>query len=354
MSAERSIVVVGAGIIGLYVTFALAQRGHGRSIKVLAEHLPGDTSVSYTSPWAGCNFSAFSGSDDNALRWDKVGYKFLRDMEATVGPKKSYINETPSIEMWDEAVPHEKIKAMSQYLQDFEIIPSEKLPHGVKFGITFTTVTINAPKFLEYLYERLRSEYGVHFQKTKLDSISSAFGPSTKVVFNCTGNAARTLPGIEDSKCYPTRGQVVLVRAPRQKRNMMRYGLDYKTYIIPRPGTQGHVILGGFTQDGVDDGSTYKSETESIIKRAKGLSEDLRGEEPEILGVVAGMRPSREGGARVERETKTIQGQSRALVHNYGAGGTGFMAGYGMALDAVQLVEDVLASVDNGRLSPKL
>ena len=39
-------------------------------------------------------------------------------MEATVGSEKSYINKTPSIEMWDEAVPYEKIKAMSEYLQD--------------------------------------------------------------------------------------------------------------------------------------------------------------------------------------------------------------------------------------------
>ena len=134
----------------------------------------------------------------------------------------------------------------------FEVIPTEKLPTGVKFGITFTTVTINAPKFLEYLYERLQTEYGVQFQRSRLKSISSAFGPSTRAVFNCTGNAARTLRGVEDAKCYPTRGEVVLVRAPKQKRNMMRYGLAYKTYIIPRPGTKGHVILGGFTQDGVE------------------------------------------------------------------------------------------------------
>lgn len=104
----------------------------------------------------------------------------------------------------------------------------------------------------------------------------------------------------------------------------------------------------------ISDGSTYKSETESILERAKGLSEELRAEEPEILGVVAGMRPSREGGARVEREDRVIQDQTRALVHNYGAGGTGFMAGYGMALDAVQLIEDVLQKLDDGRPSSKL
>lgn len=116
--------------------------------------------------------------------------------------------------------------------------------------MSFTTVTINAPKFMEYLYERLQTEYSVSFRRQKIDNISSAFTPSTRVVFNCTGNAARSLGGVEDAKCYPTRGQVLLVRAPGVKRNLMRHGLDYETYIIPRPGTDGHVILGGYMQKG--------------------------------------------------------------------------------------------------------
>lgn len=33
------------------------------------------------------------------------------------------------------------------------------------------------------------------------------------------------------------------------------------------------------------------------------------------------------------------------VVHNYGAGGTGFQVGYGMATDAVLLVEEALQSI---------
>lgn len=50
--------------------------------------------------------------------------------------------------------------------------------------------------------------------------------------------------------------------------------------------------------------------------------------------MAAGLRPSREGGARVEAES---QAGGRLVVHNYGAGGTGFQAGMGMAIDAVDL-----------------
>lgn len=40
-----------AGIIGLDVALVLAERGLGPYITVIAEHLPGDTAVTYTSPW---------------------------------------------------------------------------------------------------------------------------------------------------------------------------------------------------------------------------------------------------------------------------------------------------------------
>jgi D-amino-acid oxidase len=40
-----------AGVIGLDVALLLAERGYGSQITVVAEHLPGDTSINYTSPW---------------------------------------------------------------------------------------------------------------------------------------------------------------------------------------------------------------------------------------------------------------------------------------------------------------
>lgn len=134
----------------------------------------------------------------------------------------------------------------------FKVIPTNELPEGVLFGVSFTTVTVNAPKHIEYLYRLLRDDYGVQFIKKKLSSIQSAFSSrNTDVVFNCTGNASRFLSGVEDPKCYPTRGQIVLARAPQVQTNVMRHGRDYETYIIPRPWSNGNVILGGYMQKGI-------------------------------------------------------------------------------------------------------
>lgn len=66
---------------------------------------------------AGANFSAISGSDENALRWDRLGYSHLTQLASTAG-QESFVKRTPSIEYWDEAVSEDKIKSMSEYLED--------------------------------------------------------------------------------------------------------------------------------------------------------------------------------------------------------------------------------------------
>ncbi|KAF4459653.1 D-amino-acid oxidase [Fusarium albosuccineum] len=353
MSSHDSIVIVGAGVIGLDVALVLAERGYGQSITVVAEHLPGDTAPSYTSPWAGCNFSAISGTDANALRWDKLGYIHLTKL-ASEKPQETYVRRTASTEMWDDNVPHDRIKAMSEYLEDFRPLPADQFPEGVKFAASFTTLTVNAPKHLLYLYERLKGDYGVRFVRQKLPNLQAAFSShSTQIVFNCIGNAAKSFPGVEDSKCYPTRGQVLLTLAPGVVTNTMRHGKDYETYVIPRPYSDGHVILGGYMQKGNGDGATYSYETDSILDRTKELSAEVRESNPEVIAALSGLRPSREGGARVEREDLTIAGQKRTVIHNYGAGGTGFQAGYGMAVDAVNTAEPFLLEI-RSKLRSKL
>lgn len=66
---------------------------------------------------AGCNFSAISGTDANALRWDRLGYAHLSKL-ASERAEEAFVHWTPSIELWDEEVPSAKIQHMSEYLKD--------------------------------------------------------------------------------------------------------------------------------------------------------------------------------------------------------------------------------------------
>lgn len=55
----------------------------------------------------------------------------------------------------------------------------------------------------------------------------------------------------------------------------------------------------------------------------------------EVIRHVVGLRPSRKGGVRLEKE---ILGDM-IVVHNYGHGGYGYQVSYACAEDVVELVE---------------
>ncbi|KAH8430811.1 FAD-dependent oxidoreductase [Aspergillus melleus] len=344
--AHDEIVVLGAGIIGLSVALELSKRGYGQYVTVVAEHLPGDKTTHYTSPWAGGNFSGISGSDKNALHWDRLGYLTMMDLVDRGAEEAKYLLKTASTEYWDEMPSRDKIQSIVEYLRDPVQIPKNELPPGVSFGIRFTTLTINAPAHCQHLQDILSKPQsgGVRFTRRKIASLADAFlSPATKIVFNCIGNAAASFPGVMDSKCYPTRGQIVLVKAPSVTQNIMRHGKDYETYVIPRPLSDSTVVLGGYLQKGNWDSQVKSHETESILKRTGELLPVLNNGETQILGEAVGFRPSREGGARVELEQ--MEDGGKIVVHNYGAGGTGFQAGLGMAKDAVDLADEKLRDI---------
>lgn len=68
---------------------------------------------------AGCNFSAISGTDSNALRWDQAGYKYLMGLAGSARDSKdAFVQRVESVEYWDEQVPRDKIQHMARYLEN--------------------------------------------------------------------------------------------------------------------------------------------------------------------------------------------------------------------------------------------
>ncbi|ABN68145.2 D-aspartate oxidase [Scheffersomyces stipitis CBS 6054] len=336
-------VIVGSGIIGLYTAYNLLLRGVSpREITIVAEHLPGDESINYTSPYAGGNFSCITDDDPKTLFYDKHTYTNLSRLQKELGGAPCGLDRYISTEYWDTKPSKEKIESLASYLQEYEIIDQMNLPMGVAYGIKFRSWNFNCPKFL-LNFQKYLQEKGIRFIKRKLTHITQAYlTSSTKTVFNCTGIGAHKLGGVNDTNVYPTRGQVVVIKAPHIVENVMRWGEDYATYIIKRPYSKDQLILGGYMQKDNWTADTYKHETEDILKRTTELFPKILADNPygndlkdlEILRVVSGLRPSRYGGVRIE---KSLVEHNKYLVHNYGASGYGYQAGLGMGYEAVRL-----------------
>lgn len=70
------VTVIGAGVSGL--TTALLLQRQGFLVKVIATHLPGDSSIAYTSPWAGAHWRAMLERDERLqCMYGKSSFGFM-------------------------------------------------------------------------------------------------------------------------------------------------------------------------------------------------------------------------------------------------------------------------------------
>jgi len=234
----------------------------------------------------------------------------------------------------------------------------------VAYGISFTTLTIDTPKYLNYLLSRFLASGGSvakgtiqHINQVIESGISGLLGsakPShVDAVVVCAGLGTRMLGGVEDKAMYPIRGQTVLLRAPWVKygRTMVEKD-EVRTYTIPR--RCGDVIVGG-TIDKDDWYPTPRPEiTIDILNRVFTLCPELTPPEiraarepkvedlfPLILEEGCGLRPARMGGVRIETEWfEDVRGKRKVpVVHNYGHGGFGYQSSWGSASAALDLLE---------------
>ena len=210
--------------------------------------------------------------------------------------------------------------------------------------MSFTTITVDVPTHLSSLLSRFRSSGGNVIRATipTQDGFFAALNFASKLVqddvyafINATGLGARVL--VPDAKMYPTRGQTVLVSGEASKVSTID-GIGLVRYVIPRKGS-GTSVLGGTKQAGNWDTKPDEQTTREILEGCKALAPELLGVdgEFEVLKVQVGLRPSREGGARVESEV--VDGRWRVL-HAYGHSGAGYQNSVGVARKLLRMLGD--------------
>lgn len=246
------------------------------------------------------------------------------------------------------------------------------MPEGVAHGAAFTCILIDVPHYLPYLFNRFKANGG-SIHRRKLASLAEAVAvtsdSSPVALVNCTGLGAIDLVG--DKDVFPTRGQLVIVRAPWVKRGVTRLGDGVYTYTIPRKS--GDVIIGG-TAHANDWDPTPRDDITEMIKRRgiamcpELLPEDKRAagriEDLDVVSVACGLRPTRKGGVRLETEvlgasqrfppfapasvahsvlSLDVEGRSLPVVHAYGHGGFGYQSSWATARIVTELLQKALA-----------
>ncbi|KAG0647741.1 D-amino-acid oxidase [Hyphodiscus hymeniophilus] len=290
---QKHIIILGAGITALSTSLALHNLKHIAKSStpfaqtIIAAHLPGDSSIDYTSPWAGGHWRSHAStadleSESRLRKWDKRTYEVWMEMledgrlsedeinDLGLGIRESrnyWAKETAEttrdgsglwwskereLESDDEPVDSRSVKAMKGGgVKDFAVldlaseksIGVENIPDGAVFGIKYTTVCINIPQYLSHRF-RSAKDRGTTVIKDTVDTSAGIEGvvkdakrilisqnreaqeEDIFAVINCTGLGARHFVGDEESaKLYPVRGQTILVKGEALKaRSYVEFG----------------------------------------------------------------------------------------------------------------------------------
>ncbi|KAK0212550.1 FAD dependent oxidoreductase [Desarmillaria ectypa] len=174
-------------------------------------------------------------------------------------------------------------------------------------------------------------------------------------IVNATGLNSFEAAG--DKSCYPLRGGLIRLvndgkRFPKVTEalavthdNELSSEHEDIVFIVPR--NDNVLILGGIAQPHKWElNLTMESpEIQRMRERCNKFVPGLENAEFDpVAPVVQGLRPTRVGNVRVERELRPnrMHGGSSSIVHSYGQGGSGFSFSIGCAVDVLHLIDQVV------------
>jgi len=303
----KGVAIVGAGVSGLTCAVVFAERGYRATI-FAEETAQRTTSAAAAAVW----FPYDAEPADDVIAWALETYKLLVDLARDPGTGVSMIELRQFSRTGEIQIPQWAIQLGARQINRDELLPM--FMHGFTMNIPLMDTTI----YLDYLAKRFLAAGGeiadnVHFDK--LEDVS----PEFDLVVNCTGIGAKTL--VPDVDLEPHRGQVVIV--PKIDNLSCAVVCDDPPlmYAIPR---RNDCVFGG-TNEVSNNCDVDPTSTAGIVAECSRV---LNIDEPKVRAERVGLRPFRKSGVRLERG-KLRDG--RAVIHNYGHGGSGFTLSWGCA-----------------------
>lgn len=315
----------------------LLERGiDSKNIKIIAKHTPGDLSHHFASPFAGATVPCVKSDDENIQFYCKFTFENLGRIRQQLGGNCG-IETIWNNEFWYQKPSEKTLKKFYSYIFEYEEIPESQIPKGQAYGLRYKTWAFNAPLFIQCLSEYVKSK-GVVVEIREIADLKDVKTKGDTIIFNCTGFGSRFIKGIEDLDVIPIRAQVVVVEAPSVVETHLSWGNNVETYAIKRPKSN-ELVLGGFYQHDNWNKDVLGKETQDILYRVSKEFPQIIPSGKTIYDFpikreISAFRPSRKSGVRIQKEI--IDG--RVVIHNYGAGGTGYAQGLGMAEQAVRLM----------------
>lgn len=122
---------------------------------LLAKHLPGDLSLSYTSPWAGANWLSVATDNGRQEGWDAVSYRKFGELadhapgaDVTRMPIRAIFDkERAEAGVLSKATGRVWYEEMVGGLRE---VGEGELPEGSRFGFEMDTFVVNVSSYLPW------------------------------------------------------------------------------------------------------------------------------------------------------------------------------------------------------------
>jgi D-amino-acid oxidase len=323
------IAVIGCGVIGLTTGIELSRIGH--RVTIYADTLPpGVTSNVASAIWLPLwtnGADTVSAEYNNLLaRWTEASWHAF---QALVG-KEYGVSWKRNHELFPAAT--DVPTYLLPFLPNLEVAHDTGLPNGFTHRWSFDALIVETPIYMARLMTVFTETGGRIVRKRFLD-VNDILHLSERIVFNCTGLGTRTL--FDDSNMYAVKGQLLL-HAPVHLDFAVGAG-DFA--LIPRADA---LIIGSLFQHQFDDASPSADSAELLISTILGWCESSTSifdipkgsiSRGKVRGSLAGLRPYRRGGIRVDAE----EIEDKWIIHNYGHGGGGITLSWGCVQNAIEL-----------------
>lgn len=326
---ESALAIVGAGVSGLTCGVVLAERGH-RTVIFADEMAQRTTSAAAAAIW----YPYDAVPAEKVIPWALGTYRVLTALitdEAGVSMiELRTFARAGEIEIPEWAIP---LGARRLALSVIPTGASQLVGITIfRSGFSVDVPLMDTSIYLDYLTQRFITAGGKingGISLSRLEDVNHEFD----VIINCAGMGAKKL--VNDSDLEPHRGQVVIV--PKLELTCAIVSDDAPLmYAIPR---RNDCVFGG-TNELSEDRTANPAATSNILTEcSRVLDIDV----PKVVAERVGIRPFRRSGVRLAKE---LLSDGRAVIHNYGHGGSGFTLSWGCAQEVLALVRaTILGSV---------
>lgn len=265
---ERTVAVIGGGVVGLTTARELQRRGFG--VTIYAAALPPEV----TSNWSLAGFTPTSGLISGNVRTPEWTAQFqqavdiaYRRLQLLVGPKYGISWITNYAPTDDEKMAGGSNVLLPAHIQGArELLQPGEHPFPTRFAIQRPEMRIEPSIYLEALLEDVKI-FGASIIIRKFEKADEIAALPQPVIVNCTGLGAKTL--FADDQLVPLKGQLtVLVPQPE---------IEYSTSGGARvqsaePGLGIHmmprrdgIILGGTSERDVWSPEVNEKERQRIV-----------------------------------------------------------------------------------------